>query len=154
MRKSNANWGLETPLSLIGYFSKLHKQHVLVTNERICNNICGGRQFGLNSAFRHSGSGGSTRDSAVQETLSNWHYQHQFKSEGIWLQTLLHHQRAPWRALRAYRKWDKSNDRKQRQRQTVVVTTRRPSAVSRQSSNAEDIISDHPRPDLLHLSDT
>ena len=54
MRKSNAYWGPETPLSLIGYFSKLHKQLVLVTNERIWNKICGGEQFGLNSAFKHS----------------------------------------------------------------------------------------------------
>ena len=45
---------LETPLSLVGYFSNLQKQLVLVTNERICKKIGGDRPFRLNFTYEHS----------------------------------------------------------------------------------------------------
>ena len=45
---------LETPLSLVGYFSNLQKQLVLVTNERICKKIGGDRPFRFNFTYEHS----------------------------------------------------------------------------------------------------
>ena len=45
---------LETPLSLIGYFSNLQKQLVLVTNERIYKKIYWGKTARLRPYYDHS----------------------------------------------------------------------------------------------------
>ena len=61
---------LETPLSLVGYFSNLQKQLVFVTNERICKKIGGDRPFRLNFTFEHSvGQGNSTSRLTKEDVL-------------------------------------------------------------------------------------